>query len=114
MTDIETLVRDTREKVISSHYQEAFTELMLLVAKFPLQTTFQVIVPSETAPELAHRFTNDNGYKAVVCTSFLSRTCYLEITAPLPQNLIHSKPAETKVVEEENTVKDTQSKDEVK
>lgn len=92
-----------REETLAAHYDAAFTQLKEQVKQAPMQTVFHVYdgcVSKDVATEIAHRFTVGNGYKAAVCTSFLSRTVYLEITTVLPAHLIHEQTIETKEVEE--------------
>jgi hypothetical protein len=95
-----------REETLAAHYDAAFTELKELVKQSPMQTVFHVYqgcVSKDVATEIAHRFSVGNGYKAAVCTSFLGRNVYLEVTMPLPAHLIHAEVVETKVVEETKT-----------
>lgn len=96
-------INTLRDETLALHYELAFNKLKELVVQSPMQTVFHIYdgcISKEVATEIAHRFSVGNGYKAVVCTAFISRTVYLEVTMPLPQHLIHETAIETKVVEE--------------
>jgi hypothetical protein len=103
MDTLANTISNIRDETLAAHYDAAFTELKELVKQFPMQTVFSVYkgcVSKEVATEIAHRFSVGNGYKAVVCTSFLTRNIYLEVTTPLPGHLVHDEVIETKIVEE--------------
>ena len=105
---METFVADInklREDTIAKHFLAAYEELKSKIVEAPLQLVYKIqagCVSKEIATEIAHRFSVGNGYTATVCANgLITSTFSLEVKLPLPANLIHETPVETKVVAEE-------------